>query len=586
MNNSIKEVIGVTAVTMELTRNTLLKGEIPTNDKTVSWDGEIQVYNEKNHNKSSLYGRVPVQVKAHEVEYLSGDKIKHRLNKNDLRNYYHDGGVLFFVVEFIDAFHKKVYYDALLPIDLKMIIEEMKDQASINHEFGTLPSENNALDIICRNFILNSRKQTQNVLSINASDINKNRTLVIPSVGPNLSTFFNYPTYLYSKEEHYNLEIPMERIQVLEIVQETNLQIGINGEIYYPNATKRMEKDKTIILFGGDFTIFVQSEADSDLSNLKLNLDRTGPLKERIKDTNFMIAVLTAEHIEVMGHQIPIETSDQGLMKELRDLVKDLEELDGVFDELNVTFNQSFDSLKEKDFRNMETLKDIILHQDYSDITTDLKQSSFLKLKIGSFTILLATTKKNDEWLVVNAFESDKIFRILASEDKSGPGFEISSYMIVEVKQLFKMANFNLGELEKSFLEIDYDTDPARQYVNYYLLDIVKYYDEVDQNLEFLDFTKKVYEHLTKFEEDNDETYFLNIMQIIRRQRSFNGEEIEKIIDRKNKATDPFVICGYLAILGNITEFDYYFNQLSNEDKDNFKKFPIYKFIVDALNYK
>jgi len=58
---------------------------------------------------------------------------------------------------------------------------------------------------------------------------------------------------------------------------------------------------------------------------------------------------------------------------------------------------------------------------------------------------------------------------------------------------------------------------------------------------------------------------------------------MEKIIDRKNKTTDLFVICGYLALLGNKTEFNYYHSQLSEESQENFKTFPIYKLIEGVL---
>lgn len=580
MNNSIKEMIGVNAVSIEITRNKLLKGEIPTNDKTVSWDGEIQVYDEENHHKSSLYGRVPVQVKARKVKQFNKDQVKYRLNRGDIQNYYQDGGVLFFVVEFVDVDNRRVYYDVLLPLDLKNILGKMKSQNSINHEFVILPSNVNALDTICRHFIINSRKQTQNVLNIDVSDVNRNGNFVIPAVSSKLSEILNYPAYIYRKEEHYNLEIPMEKIMILKIIQETDQQIGVNGEIYYTDATKRIEKEKTIIGFGGNFEMEIQYGADSNLRKLNINLNRSGELKKRIKDTKFMIAILTARQIEVMGYKIPLEVSPPSLIGELRAIINFLEELDRAFTELSVSFNQPFGSLKAIDVKNMEKLKNIILYQDYSDL--ELKQSGFLKMEIGNITILLAVSKENDKWNVTNAFESEKLFRILASTEQTEPGFEISAYMILEAKQLFKMENFKLSELEKSILNIEYDTDVARQYVNQYILSVITYYDEEDNSIEFLDFAKKVYEYLAKLVE-NDETYFLNIMQITRRIRKFKQVEMKEIIKRKNKAVDPFVICGYLALLGNLTEFEYYFSKLSAEDRSAFQLFPIYRLVEGDL---
>ena len=41
----------------------LVKPNIPVNDKTLSWDGELMLFRTREFKKTNLIGRIPVQVK-------------------------------------------------------------------------------------------------------------------------------------------------------------------------------------------------------------------------------------------------------------------------------------------------------------------------------------------------------------------------------------------------------------------------------------------------------------------------------------------------------------------------------------------
>lgn len=581
MNYSKSEKIGVYAIKNEILKNELLDDEIPVNDKTPSWDGEIFVYNDRNHKASNLYGTVPVQVKTTKVERFSEDKIRYRLKREHIQNYFDKGGVLYFIVEYINSEQTKIYYDLLLPIDLKKLKEKMKvkNRQSILHEFTALPNEQHAMDTICRSFLINSYKQKSlDLLNIELFDIDK-EGFVIPSVNSKLSTIFNYPTYIYSKEGHYNLDIPIDKIRIFEVVEEDDLEIGVCGRVYYSNIRRRIGKDKIVLEFGKSFKMIFSREPVFKDQNIEIKFSERGVLNERLKDCKFMLNISRANHIEIVGHSVEINVANDKVTKGLHERIRYLEELNQVFKILNISNDIPMDTFKVDDLKNLELLRNIILYQDYSML--NLGQVKFLSLSISDIDILLAVKEENGKWYVFNAFESDRLFRIRASKDKNGPWFEVSPYMMLEVKNLFKMANLNLKEVERSLLQIDYDMDSARALVNQFLLDIITYYDDIDKNVLFLKVAENVYRHLRRFNDDT--TNFLNMMQIVKRQREFNDGEIEQIIENKNKEQDPFVICAYAALLGNKTEFDYYFKKLAMEEQENFKGFPIYKLI--AVNH-
>ncbi|MFD5854315.1 DUF4365 domain-containing protein [Cytobacillus pseudoceanisediminis] len=159
MNTKKIEEVAVAAVRNEILRNDLLSDEIPVNDKTPSWDGEIWVYNNKKQKKNDLYGKVPVQVKGKKVSEFSKEGTKFPIKKVDLENYFTNGGILYLVIEMVDSDNTQIFYQSLLPIDIKKILEEMMEQKSIKKQFKKLPSTHRALEFIIRNFIHHSRKQ-------------------------------------------------------------------------------------------------------------------------------------------------------------------------------------------------------------------------------------------------------------------------------------------------------------------------------------------------------------------------------------------------------------------------------------------
>lgn len=579
MSSSKREKIGVYTIKNEILKSDFLDDEIPVKDKTPSWDGEIFVYNERNHKVSNLYGTVPVQVKSRQVKILGPDKIRYRLEKKHIQNYFDKGGVLYFVVEYINLEQTKIYYDALLPLDLNKLMKEMKDKQSTYHNFTALPKEKNAMDTICRNFLLNSNKQrSPEVLNIDLSDINNKGRFVIPSVNQKLSTIFNYPTYIYSKEEHYNLYIPLEKIQIFQLIEKDDLEIGVRGESYYSNITRRIEKKRTTLEFGKGFKMEIQRGIALEDQNINITFSEAGGLKDRIKDCRFMLEISNARSIEIVGHSIELNIDEQKSVNELSKRIKYLEELNQIVKDLNISYDMPMDTLKAVDYKNIGHLRNIILYKNYSEI--ELTRSSFLKIRIANMDILLAVTKMNGEWRVFNAFESEKLFRIGASEEKDGPKFEVSPYMLLKIEELFKSANFNLKELENSLLQIDYVMDSARDLVNKFLLDIINYYDDIDKNKEFLKLVENVYSHLMKFDDEYNGIRFLNMMQITKRQRDFKNDELEIIFERKANEKDPFMNCGYSALLGNKTEFDFYFSRLSKEEQEEFKSYPIYNLII------
>ena len=71
MNTQTIENLAVCSVTKAVEESSFFSTYINHNDKEMSWDGTIDVFNEEKGKKKNLRGRFPVQVKGTEQDDLS-----------------------------------------------------------------------------------------------------------------------------------------------------------------------------------------------------------------------------------------------------------------------------------------------------------------------------------------------------------------------------------------------------------------------------------------------------------------------------------------------------------------------------------
>ena len=140
-----------------------IRFEVFENDKTTAIDGYIEVYPLGVRVKKPYRGRISIQVKSSVVK----DASTFQHEKADVECYLGEGGVLFFRCSVTEDYRDGgVYYDCLLPIDLRGMLHAMEDKGtrSISRPLRPLPEDPVELRRVIDEFLAHKLQQAHFVL--------------------------------------------------------------------------------------------------------------------------------------------------------------------------------------------------------------------------------------------------------------------------------------------------------------------------------------------------------------------------------------------------------------------------------------
>ncbi|KAA0547407.1 hypothetical protein FZW96_11110 [Bacillus sp. BGMRC 2118] len=586
MNSRRIEEIAIDAIRKQILRSEYLANEIPVNDKTPSWDGEIWVYNSSKQTKDKLFGKVPIQVKGKKVNKLS-NKVKFPITKVDLENYYQNGGVIFFVVEIVSIEETKISYLNLLPIDLKGILTELNGKKSITKTFNKLGNGNREFEFICRNFIYHSRKQGLPLLKDNKINYdNINMKIFAPSQEDIENYLFEHGTYAYGHIKELNLDIPLYKMEIQTLEEEADLWVGVNEEKCYLNTKRVINKDKVFLKFGKSFELILSKNLSNEkkaIYKVKLNFTEKGTIQERIKDLKFLIKIISNKSININGSIIALDNFEGKydilcLLNHLQTLV----DIVTTFKTLNISFNEDPDILNTDDWNTIDSLVHIILNKEYNLIKKKV-DNRFLHFRIGNLKLVLFTATVHDELMVYNLFNFDIISNYLevyiTLETDNAHRVKHSPYLLFDTSYLLEICNFDYHVVEKSFKSVDYTYNICSTSTNDYMLRILNYYDKHTHRRELLTMILNIFEHLEITQQDNLLNY-LNKMQVIKRIREFTKEEKVILLERKlEHAHTTELLCAFSILLDSKIEFEVNFNKLTTEERNRFQTYPIFNLV-------
>ena len=569
--------------------NNTLRPFFSDNDKTPLWDGQIFIYKSIEKKIDNWDDKLYVQIKGKGVESLSEGNKTFSLEMSKLKAYQRDiNGTLLLVCLYTDNMEYKLYYRNLLPVDLNSILENA-DETKNSTSFEIYPinkGQKNEILHICLNFVKNAKKQINTEIK-NIEDIKNIKEIKSQYIGKNQDEFFkellNNMVYTYATDTN-GKTFAISKNENIKIFmgQEIDRNVSIDDKVYYSSYTLQRQKDGESIIIGNSVTL--------NLVSNKINFNFNGNIDQKIKCLDLFIDMQKKQKITINGVTFNLNKEDCVDVENYEKELKELKIIKNMFNKLGISFNDKLEELSDSDWKNIKILVNIF-EKNIKPKKPLVLQTGICKMTIGRNVILLwIDAEKNNYY---NFFEDlSSIVRIARTSEGKEPTNEdsISPYLLLidntimgEKDNLFEYANWNSEIVKKSFEKVSRYKDLSA-YINEFILRLLLTYDKKTRE-DLLNLAMFLCEKIIKQDYENDDDkviYKTNYFQIIKRQREFNKDEYDELFKLKEivyKKDNCMLKCGIAILLEEQKDFDYYFGKLSEKEKEDFRKFPIYALI-------
>lgn len=587
------EKIATSSIKNIISRNSYLKPIIDDNDKTPVWDGDVFVYRTKDRDKKNenLIGRVPVQVKGHEVVTTSGlnqNNIRFRVKKEDMKKYLTDGGVIYFVV-YIDKKTEKIFYNSLMPLDLERLMKKYDNQKTFEIEFKSLPAEDRELADIFLDFIQNRKKQQGTLIPgiLYADDIEKIQNEIkefkfsYSTVEPTGTIPFKELTtrdlYIYAKPKGIGNPIPFERASNAIIKIQHEFIISIGEKIYYNNAYVQWENGQSRIVCGKSVNINMIDTNNSEVGTFNINIEFKGTLNEQLNDLYFIRGLTLNEELIIDGHSVPYGEFKFDNEEHLSKRISDLECLKQRLEHYGVKTDLNLESITEEDDFKLSLLMDE--KPSIKEYNINLIETNILRMKIVNITILLLVEEdiKEGYYKLKNFFENT--WNVAYHLPETAEHIYMSQFLILDKEGLLA-DNINSQKVIDD-IKRNHSENKNIGYVNTFFLEAIKAYDESGSQQKEL---KYLIENLSEwiFEQSKEEYTFLNLAQVKYRLDKLDKKDINRIIEIGNFNKGNLEIqAGVSILLNKKEEAKISISNMDQEQKELFITYPIYQLLED-----
>jgi hypothetical protein len=572
LNNNQLERISTSGIDLKLCRYSNIDAIINRNDKEPSWDGNIYLYKDGQLKKEHLDGKIPIQVKGTEVKRLRQKFTTFSLNISDIKNYYNDCGVIFFVVQIIDDSKYKIFYRSLLPVDLKNLMDDIKRKGNkkyISVKIDNILDSNTDFEDVCKEFIFHRSRQNLNAVDkrISIEDV---QGKVMQFTGPeNIEDLLKKELYVYSHDE-YGIPLPLIRkINVDMLAYNIPKEFIVDNKQYFDSYNKILDGDREIYIYGDGI------ELDAKDKTFKLNKSKCDILT-RLNTIEFVIAVF--------------KKFDRNLDKELYKLQREkdtIERIIKVCDDFNIdkkTIKLSDMTIRDK--KSLEILESLIL---FDDLLKEYKTDS-LNNEIETTCNLFVTTFFNNEIVLFSLRDNEKIYYMdYFKEFKDynlvgtfeGKTILVGQFLLLNYEDILAK-NFNKDVVINSIDTISVENKKILS-ENYNLLaqEFIKSWD-LNPRKEFLEVANYILDSFKDYLIDY--IFIINKSQIEKRiNKKLSSKTKESLYKQKFNSNNDILNASISILLEDFEELKDSLNLMSDKEKKAFLESPIYELYIENI---
>ena len=305
---------------------------------------------------------------------MKPDKPSYRLSKTDLSYYEQNGGTMLFVVALDESGVIKIYYNSLLPFDIKRLLNDGKDTSSLAVPLHLFPTEypDKMTDILV-NFVNDQKKQysTTNTGVLSIDDLGSS-DLAIDHFEFGFTTVTVHegnsrPEAILSTKSFYiyaapksvpGVYIPVDHVNNPIVFREVNAPIAVDGKSHYTHYTLSYKDGVPHLTIGKSVTIKMPENGDWIFSHKPCS-----DLSQRIIDTQFLVALYEKAELQINGTALPLSINDEGAISSAQKHLRYLENISLLLSQLGVTQKLHYKQIKDNEHKLIYALIQAILYK-------------------------------------------------------------------------------------------------------------------------------------------------------------------------------------------------------------------------------
>lgn len=561
------------------------------NDTLPSWDGDIYVYKGQDLSKKELIEVIPVQIKGTTQNKRKDGKFNYSVEVADLKNYLSckSGSVLYFVVYIEEGnagIQKTIYYNKLLPYDLKRILSLCDNQNTITLEFEMLPENREEIACLLHDVARDIKKQRAciDARDITLEDLKSEQGIPLLTISRTVTnakklqapvSLLDYDGYFYAKRQD-NLQQPVIHGRIGGIGVTMKRLISVNGVTYYDTCERFEYTDRQVLKIGNAIEFVFPK---NDKSKMSLNVNLSWKLSEDIRDVSFLLALFEHKQLQLDDVIVPLDLQassgckfDVEMFRRHLDTCQMIQRL---MMALDVTRDLDLSELRDEQHEGLSRLYGFIIEGNKARIEFQ-SDYGIIEPVIGNLKILLfaISNKQNEHCYEIRSFSD--IRNIVTTED----GNQTTPFIGLSVEQILHVNNIKYENFFQQLETIPLSESHVKGVTQLLHKMLLAYDKSEDKRSDILSYALILSEWLEEHDRYSDHIYkTLNKMEAIKRSRELNEQENEELFGIAEQAELlPIYRSLAYALLGEQRSADRFFKKVPADIQKSVREYPIFRF--------
>lgn len=591
-----------------------------TKDKFVSFDGNIIVYKPNKSStakKENILGMLPSQIKGRTIEKLpKPGRHTFTIDKEDMRVYYLESGVVYFIVIFSkkDKLKFRMYYNYFSPYHLKAKYRDInKSGKFIFFEFTAdaktkfygycknLLKVRSQQGILCQRPIEDQNtgeednQESFDTYCFNGStddaiffditihkESERNGKMTIVTNSRDWRSLTKVRDWIPSVVLKNGLTIPIEKplngtFSIHEIKNASFKFSSVSGEIFYTHQT--FEK----------FDNHVKANLSECLEllffekRMTANLKKSGTLSERITAISFL-NTLAMDELLINEKPFKLKIPKRGIVRDLPEIFKSVMKIDMFLKEVPILSSLRQKRISRDGINYLERLSDEYygIYESTDEIGYELCQR---EIETISIVLIKHTFMENGKKVqrFYNPFDGDVDNRIkiwLLNSDDEVIADKISFFCTVSIDFWEMAMNLDIDIVLNSICSLDLKNNAIRDKINLLVLSLLSAYDNVARE-NILSLAWKIIEKLDSYKDLDDDCIHINFLQTKKRIiGELDSNDITWLISRiQDQYKNTPIECASLILLGHKQAAKEKLAILSKPEREQILDYPIAHFL-------